>query len=378
MRFFDNIIEGIFLSRRNRFVIECLINGIKTEAYLPNPGRLVELLYRGVKIYLTKDLNLGKLRFTVIGVKKGDDNVMLHTHVSNKVFKYLLEKKLLRDLKDFKILHEEYKYNNSRFDFLLEGKCDKKVVEVKTCTLYYDNIAMFPDAETKRGTKHLIELSKVNGAIVFLVQSKNVDYFLPEFNIDFQFANTLMKLKDKIFVKAYAIEWNNDFSLNQNIKELKIPWRILENHLVDSGSYFLIFKLNENKNIKIGERGDIFFKEGYYIYVGSGKKNLKKRIERHRRIKKKKFWHVDYFRENAIYLTSIIFRTQKDLECELAKKLLQVADWSINGFGASDCGCDTHMFGFYNNPLDYENFRQVVFHYRIGILKEEINNGLEM
>jgi sugar fermentation stimulation protein A len=50
-------------------------------------------------------------------------------------------------------------------------------------------------------------------------------------------------------------------------------------------TYILILKLNKNLSIKIGKIGKFFLKKGYYLYVGSGKRNLEKRIQR-RRIKK--------------------------------------------------------------------------------------------
>lgn len=379
IKIFNNILEGVFVNRKNRFLVECLIDGKKVNAYLPNPGRLFELLYKGVKIYLVENLNLGNLKYTVIGVKKNNAPVMLHTHFSNKIVKLLLEKKLLKGFEEFKVVADEYKVNKCRFDFLLEKDGINVPLEVKTCTLFHDSIAMFPDAVTQRGVKHLKELALSDGSLIFFIQSKNVSYFLPEFNVDFEFAKTFLELRDKIFIKAYAIGWRDDFSLDLNdIKEVKIPWCIIKKHIVDSGSYFLILRIERDKKIKVGELGEILFKKGHYVYVGSGKKNLSKRVERHKRLIKNKFWHIDYLREKSIYVSTLLFRTERMLECELADKLRNISDWNISNFGSSDCICDGHLFGFVDNPINYASFREIILHYRMGILKEELKDLLEI
>lgn len=110
----------------------------------------------------------------------------------------------------------------------------------------------------------------------------------------------------------------------------------------NSGSYILILKLERDKKIKVGSLGYINFKKGYYFYCGSGKKNLHQRIERHKRKNKKLFWHIDYLREKSEYICAIIF--DKLTECQLAEKLKNITDGSVNNFGCSDCKCNSHLF----------------------------------
>ena len=52
MKPFEGIVSAVFRSRPNRFVVECLIDGRKVRAYLPNPGRLWELLFPGARLFL--------------------------------------------------------------------------------------------------------------------------------------------------------------------------------------------------------------------------------------------------------------------------------------------------------------------------------------
>jgi len=119
----------------------------------------------------------------------------------------------------------------------------------------------------------------------------------------------------------------------------------------DSGSYLLILRLRKARDISIGKLGSFRFKKGYYLYVGSAKRGLSKRIERHKRKNKKFFWHIDYLRAYAAFHKVIPIRTNQDLECRLAAKLKEFADWSIPGFGSSDCQCETHLFATDDHPL---------------------------
>lgn len=291
--FEDSVEKATFLSRPNRFIVNCLLNNNVVQAYLPNPGRLWELLFKGSTVYLVKNKQNNKLPFTLIGVEGEKNNpIMLHTHVSNKVVKRLIEDNLIKFFHNFHVIKEEIKRGTSRFDLLLKRGNEVIVMEVKSCTLFHENIAMFPDALTERGTRHLSELATLShekSAILFLVQSNKIDYFLPEFHIDFNFAKVLWGVKDKVMVKAIGVQWDENLFLEKKVKELIIPWYILENNLKDSGNYLLILHADKDSKIVIGELGEKNIKKGYYIYVGSAKKNLRQRIERHKRLRKKSF-----------------------------------------------------------------------------------------
>jgi Uri superfamily endonuclease len=109
------------------------------------------------------------------------------------------------------------------------------------------------------------------------------------------------------------------------------------------GSYILVAELKESKKIRVGKLGLINFKEGYYAYVGSGMKNLEKRIERHLRISKRTHWHVDYLLKHARIKDVWILKSEERRECKIARALSEELS-SIEGFGSSDCGCTSHLF----------------------------------
>jgi sugar fermentation stimulation protein A len=68
------------------------------------------------------------------------------------------------------------------------------------------------------------------------------------------------------------------------------------------------------------------------------------RLERHSKKKKPMHWHIDYLSARAQMIGAIIIPGQRKLECQLAKKLNEMFELAVPGFGASDCRCGGHMF----------------------------------
>ena len=96
MGFFQRLSQAAFINRPNRFVVECMLDGKPVRAYLPNPGRLRELLLPGRKIYLAKNASSSDsgMEFTAVAVERDGSPVMLHTHVNNEVARLLIEQGL--------------------------------------------------------------------------------------------------------------------------------------------------------------------------------------------------------------------------------------------------------------------------------------------
>jgi sugar fermentation stimulation protein A len=301
---------------------------------------------------------------------------MLHTHLTNRVAAWLIEQGKIPGLKGYTIVRPEVPVGRSRFDFLLQKQKKELLLEVKSCTLFSKEIAMFPDAITERGRKHVIELADlsqkgVQGALLFVVHWPHARFFLPEYHTDLAFARTLLKLKDQLLIHAVAIEWQKDLTLGPAVHPLEIPWNLVEQEAHDSGSYILVLYLKKDRRIRIGQLGEVPFDKGYYLYVGSARKNLGKRIERHRRRRKKLFWHIDYLREHAEFCTALPVRTGASLECKMAREMNEISHWPVPGFGASDCECSTHLFGFRSDPLKTSSFINAVQYFRMGRLRSQ-------
>jgi sugar fermentation stimulation protein A len=364
-------VRGIFIERVNRFVVKVKIGGKTFPAYLPNPGRLWELLIEGREVLLGI-AKRGKFPYILLGCIKNGHPVLLHTHLTNKIVKELIEEKKIPFLKPYRVLKEEVKLNASRFDFLLQNELsgEKLLLEVKTCTLFGKNVAMFPDAVTERGKRHLYELSEAGrhgykGACLFVVMNPDVKFFLPAYHIDFEFSKAFMELRKKVNLWAISIKSKEDLSEFEMVRELDIPYHIIEREAQNKGAYFLILEIPYDRKIKTGGLGNIYFRKGFYVYVGSARRNLLQRTERHLKKRKKLRWHIDYLTGEAKNLKTILIRTSKDLECEMAEKLSYIADDKIHKFGAGDCGCPSHLFYFSHNPLKNENFINILYYFML-------------
>jgi len=252
------------------------------------------------------------------------------------------------------------------------------ILEVKSCPLFSRRVAIFPDAVTVRGRRHIDELSRLSGsgiagAILFLIQWPFSEFFMPEHHTDLEFSNTLCRAKEKIKIFPLSLSWNRDFSINlSQVRILDIPWSIIEKEAKDRGSYLLLLRLPEETTADVGSLGKVHFRSGYYIYIGSAKKNLSKRIERHKRLRKKLFWHIDHLREIADFHVALPIRTQDALECEIAAAIKKVAEWEITRFGSSDCSCDSHLFGTLNDPLASPHFHSILQFYRMERLLKDL------
>lgn len=123
------------------------------------------------------------------------------------------------------------------------------------------------------------------------------------------------------------------------------------------GIYILLILVKENTSVEVGSLGEILFERGSYAYVGSAQNNLEKRVKRHLRKSKKKFWHIDYLLENEqTEILEVYYKeAKKSEECRVAKEIEKVGQ-PVSGFGASDCNCVSHLFKLNNLGI----FRKIV------------------
>jgi sugar fermentation stimulation protein A len=371
MRFFGDTLKARFISRPNRFTAVCELEGSIVNAYLPNPGRPWELLHPGVPVYLEKNAaKKRKLAYTVVAVIRDNRPVMLHTHKTNHVARRLIECSRIPGLEDAEIIKSEVSRGRSRFDFQLKKGGAHIFLEVKSCTLFGKNVAMFPDAVTARGKKHVEELSMLSkngtkGVVLFIINSLEPDFFMPEYHTDLAFTRALLAAKNQMKVIPIGVGWNDNLTLKKEVKLLEVPWKVVELEADDKGAYLLILRLSEDKTVGVGGLGKICFEKGYYIYVGSAKKNLSKRIERHRRLRKKMHWHIDYLRQACDFQATLLIRTRDDIECDVAGGVNAIADFKVPGFGSSDCSCQSHLFHLREDPLKSCAFHSVLQYFRM-------------
>lgn len=195
---YDKIIEGIFIKRPNRFIAQVLIDGKEETVHVKNTGRCKELLLPGAKVIL-EDCSHNtsrKTKYSLIAVWKGDMLVNMDSQVPNLVVFEALEQKKVKELEDIIYLKREVTFGKSRYDIYFEAEKEKGFIEVKGVTLENNNVSMFPDAPTERGTKHVLEMIEAvkqgyRGIIFFLIQMKGPKVFKPNWEMDVAFSEAV-------------------------------------------------------------------------------------------------------------------------------------------------------------------------------------------
>ena len=209
MQLYKHIHEGVFLRRPNRFIAEVEIDGRVESCHVKNTGRCMELLIPGAKIYMNKSDNPTRsTKYDLISVWKGDRLINMDSQAPNLVFGDYLRQGCF--IKDITLVKPEATHGNSRFDFYVEASSRKAFIEVKGVTLERNSIAMFPDAPTERGVKHLNELAHCISAgyeayVIFIVQMQGISHFTPNYKTHQEFGDALSAAMN-VGVKAAAFD----------------------------------------------------------------------------------------------------------------------------------------------------------------------------
>ena len=341
-------------------------------AFLPNPGRLAELLMPECVLHLTEveGPTTRKTRFTAVAVERDGYPIILHTHKTNDMARYLIDAGLVPGLEEARVVAAEVTVGRSRFDFLLKQGGEKVLLEVKSCTLAGRQVVMFPDAVTERGARHVRELARIAGegtrtVVLFIVHWPRARIFMPDYHTDLAFARTLIESHEAVEVIAVSTRLGPGLTLLPEAHRLEIPWPVIEGEAQDRGSYLLLLRLRRNRVLEVGKLGKLRLPKGYYIYVGSAMTNLSKRIARHRRARKRLHWHIDRLTKEAEWVDALAIRASHRLECDLAEAVSRVSDRSVPGFGCSDCGCPSHLFAMDGPPLHSPAFHRLLETFRM-------------
>jgi len=365
-RFFGRLERALFVARPNRFTAVCRLGNRAVGAFLPNPGRMRELLLPGAVVYLEAAGGPGRRSsWTVAAVERDGRPVVVDTHRANAAARFLIEQGGVPGLEGARVLREEVPSGRSRFDFLLARGRRRVLLEVKSCTLFSRRVAMFPDAVTARGRRHVEELAALasaglDTAILFLVQSPHPTWFLPEYHTDPGFARALLAARHAVRVLPVALSWTDDLALAPQARLLDVPWNVVEREGGDRGCYLAIFRLRRALRWRAGRAAGAFLPPGFHIYVGSAKRGLAARLARHAGGTGRPFWHVDRLRAAAKPRAFLPVRTADDIECDLASAVRGAADGEAAGFGCSDCRCSSHLFFMERDPLESARFHAVI------------------
>ncbi|MEM1581180.1 MAG: DNA/RNA nuclease SfsA [Candidatus Bathyarchaeia archaeon] len=197
---FDMIL-GTFIRRLNRFMALVDVEGKAACAHLPNSGRLMTALYPGVATYLRKfiDRPWRKSNYSMFAVQHDNVTVIVDAQFSNFLAKEAIKRNLFIDLAGYRVAGEGFKLSENpsvRLDLMLERETERYYVEVKSVTHVVDGIALFPDAPTIRGRRHVLHLSSLANrglktGLIFSVQRPDALIVKANKEIDPQFADIL-------------------------------------------------------------------------------------------------------------------------------------------------------------------------------------------
>ncbi len=226
MKIHGEIITGFFKERLNRFSALVRIKDSLAPCFLPNPGRLKELLVPGVKVILKKVDGEGrKTSYDLIGVQKGGHGVSIDSRVPNKLVLEALRNGEIREFSKYRKIRPEWSYGHTRFDFFLTDGKEKCLLEVKSCTLVLNGKALFPDAPTERGRRHVRDLMDARqkgyrACVLFLVQRTDVKVFSSNDSTDPKFGKILRQaVAEGVEVYAYSSEFiDNEILLRDKVK----------------------------------------------------------------------------------------------------------------------------------------------------------------
>ncbi|MBF0400158.1 MAG: DNA/RNA nuclease SfsA [Magnetococcales bacterium] len=214
MDFSSPLVPAVFLKRYNRFLADFQMENDSTvTAHCANTGSMLGLLTPGSAAMLSHSDNpQRKLAYTWELIRENDSWVGLHTGRTNAVVLEAMKGRMLPEFSGYGEFKSEVRVDDgSRLDFRLsEDGLPHCFVEVKSVTLRQGNVAMFPDAVTKRGHRHLEVLASLKqqghrSVLLLVIQRSDCVLFRPASSIDSAYAATLRQVvQDGVEILVYA------------------------------------------------------------------------------------------------------------------------------------------------------------------------------
>ena len=185
---YDDVTRGVFLSRKNRFVARVAVDGVEQDVHVKNTGRLAELFLPGRTVFLARAAQGAARRtaYDLIAVDAAQEGEPPnYVNVDSNAPNAAVEEWLCGGLfSEQASVRHEVRHGDSRFDFYVEDGKEQAFIEVKGVTLLRDGVALFPDAPTERGVKHIHGLAAClqegyRAYLIFVIQTKGVHALSP-------------------------------------------------------------------------------------------------------------------------------------------------------------------------------------------------------
>lgn len=200
MIFKEKLVHGTLIKRYKRFLADVrLDDGAEVVAHCTNSGSMKSCIEIGAEVYLTPVNDpKRKTKFTWEMIKINGDWVGINTGNPNKLAFDAVSGNTIPGLTGYTEVKREVKFGDSRFDVFAENENGKCFIEVKNVTLKEKQYALFPDAVTTRGQKHLktlmdVKKEGIRAVMLYIVQRSDVEIFAPATDIDPDYAKALKK-----------------------------------------------------------------------------------------------------------------------------------------------------------------------------------------
>ena len=212
MKFEDKLIPGRLIRRYKRFLTDVeLENGEVVVAHCTNSGSMISCIEEGARVHLSPAADpKRKTRYTWEMIEINGSWVGINTNIPNLLVYEAVRDGRIEALKGYTTVKREVKFEDSRFDIYAEKADERCFIEVKNVTMKLGDAALFPDAVTTRGRKHLETLMRVKeqgmrAVMVYVIQRMDVQYFGPARHIDPDYADALERAQ-KAGVEIIALQ----------------------------------------------------------------------------------------------------------------------------------------------------------------------------
>jgi len=205
----DDLVEGIFLERLNRFLARVEVDGREVDVHVANSGRMKELFVPGWRVLVRPvSGDHRKTKFDLVLVDMGNALASADARMPNPLLAEGVANGHLQQFAGYTDMRREVIFGDSRLDLMLEGPLGLCYIEAKSVTLVTNGVGLFPDAPSTRGAKHLRTLETVleaghRAAVVFVVQRPDASAFATSDPSDPDFADALRSAL-AAGVEAYA------------------------------------------------------------------------------------------------------------------------------------------------------------------------------
>ena len=205
----EDLVEGVFLERVNRFLARVEVGGREVGVHVANSGRMKELFVPGWRVLVRPVLGGNrKTKFDLVLVDMGHALASADSRMPNSLVAEAVASEHLAQFSGYPEVRREVTFGDSRLDLMLKGPSGECYIEAKSVTLVKNGVGLFPDAPTIRGAKHLHTLEAVleaghRAAVIFVVQRPDATSFATREPSDPDLAAALRSAM-AVGVEAYA------------------------------------------------------------------------------------------------------------------------------------------------------------------------------